>query len=95
MHLDTVYESYSRLIGLIPDIEKRIEELETDLERTKGVAGKLPADLKDIIEGKIKAWKKVLKYLKNLKKRPKAMKLYYAKRVISQIRKLRKKYPDE
>lgn len=76
-HLDTVYDTYSNLIGLIPDIEKRIKELRDD-ER----------DIRN-------SWKGVLSELEKLKNRPKATKLYYAKRVVSKIKKLRKKYPDE
>ncbi len=79
MHLDNIYDSYSNLIGLIPDIEKRIEELGT-LEENKELKG---------------LWKKVLNDLKHLKNRPKATKIYYAKRVVSQIKKLRSKYPNE
>lgn len=78
-HLDNVYDSYTNFIALIPDIEKRLEEL-------KGESGNNEL---------IRLWGNVLNDLRNLKDRPKAMKLYYAKRVTSQIKKLRSKYPDE
>jgi len=77
LHLDDVYNKYDGFINLIPDIEKRVQELEGDTT------------------GRKKAWEDVLKTLKNVKTKPKAMKLMYAKKVTSKIKDLRKKFPDE
>jgi len=77
-HLDNIYDTYSNLLSMIPEIEERIA-----LRMTEGRIDRA------------EAWEKVLKELNRLKDRPKAMKLYYAKRMTSKIKKLRKKYPDE
>ena len=77
-HLDNIYDLYSKLIALIPDIEARMKELEDGSNE----------DLR-------RHWSKVLNDIKNLEKRPKAMKIYYAKNVVKDIKKLRRKYPDE
>jgi len=94
-HLDSVYENYSGLIGLIPDIEKRISECQTDLKKSENISGILAHDIREINEGLIKEWGNVLKEIKKVRDCPKVMKIFHAKRVVSKIKKLRKKYPDE
>lgn len=93
--LTQVGESYQRFVDLIPRVEARIAELEADLDNVKGENGPLGHDMTEILTGTIDAWKKVLTDLRHVRDRPKAMKLYYAKKVTKSIRRLRSKYPDE
>ena len=86
--LTQVGESYQNLIGIIPDVEARIKALE-DVSSVKH------SDMTEHLEGVIGAWKKVLKDLHHVRDRPRAMKLFYAKRVQGAIKNLKKKYPDE
>jgi len=77
--LDLVYQSYTGLLEIRPEIKKRIEELEGDEDNE---------ELKNM-------WSKVLKEINNLEKRPKVMKPRYVKGILKNIKKLREKYPNE
>lgn len=84
--LGDAYDKYAQFIGLIPEIEERIRDIKKELEA--------PGD-KDVseIKEKLKLWEKVLKDLEHVRDRPKAMKLYYTKKVLKQIKKIKEKYP--
>lgn len=93
--LDEVYDSYSRFTGMIPEVKDRIKELENQYKNLDGVAGKVPKDVTEKYRDKIKRWKEILNNLENVLNKPKAMKLFYAKKVTKQCKQMREKYPEE
>lgn len=81
--LGDVYDKYNDFVSLIPDVEKKIAKLRKDMSLE--ASSHNPEELK--------LWEKVLKNLEHVRDRPKAMKLYYAKKVVKDIRIVKKKYP--
>lgn len=76
--LGDAYEKYKGFIELIPEVEERIQEIEQRQDEN-------PEELK--------LWKNVLTNLEHVRDRPKAMKVYYSKKVLKQIKKIKQKYP--
>lgn len=97
--LGDAYDKYEKFIGLIPEVEERIQEIKKELAGP-GVKDTLSqgSQAKDTLtaaelQEKLRLWEKVLTDLEHVRDRPKAMKLYYAKRVLKQIKKIKEKYP--
>lgn len=86
--LGDAYEKYKGFIDLIPEIEERVREIEIDIE-----AGEKVTLTQEELKEKLRLWKNVLTNLEHVRDRPKAMKVYYSKKVLKQIKKIKKKYP--
>lgn len=97
--LGDAYNKYKGFIDLIPEVEERIKEIENDIKAgTKDTLVPSSPETKvtliqEELREKLKLWKNVLTNLEHVRDRPKAMKVYYSKKVLKQIKIIKEKYP--